>query len=99
VEEEISEQFSSHCEMIARFVLETRGRGNLLSRDDYFVIDEWVQKSKDPEHLLLILSEKLNVLDQKKTASGLFRSLRTIRRSVLKKLREFKNLTAAVSHE
>ena len=77
----------SPSDLVAQYVVECRGSGHFLAYLDYQVIDEWLQATKEPDQLLLILSEILPGHFSKAPA-GKLRGLGATRKRVLRRLQE-----------
>lgn len=56
----------SNIALISSFVLELRGQGTQLPYDDYCIIQSWLKKCHDSDHLLLVLDELLPAFFQNK---------------------------------
>ena len=75
--------------LIAQYVLECRGEGHVLPYADYEVIADWLAAASDPDQLLVVLSDVLPAFfDPTARTTAKPRSLRSLRRRVLKKLKE-----------
>jgi hypothetical protein len=73
--------------LIAQFVLEHRGEGQVLPYTDYAIIEEWVAASASPDDLLVILSDLLPAhFSPEQRRGSKPRSLKALRRKVLKKV-------------
>lgn len=46
-------------ELIAQYVLSFRHSGHFLPYEDYQIVQEWLKVARDPDRLLVILSEYL----------------------------------------
>lgn len=77
--------------LIAYYVLECRNQGHFLPYEDYEVIDIWLEEAKDPEDLLLILSDILPNHLNKKGKFSRPPGLKPIKDKVLKRLKEKKS--------
>ena len=78
-------------ELIAQFILETKGRRAFLSHSDYKTIDEWLTTSQDdPDLILLLLSEEFDKLKDKKPSRALPRSLAPLKDRITKKILQAK---------
>ncbi len=74
----------SKRELIARFVIETRSTGHMLSYLDYEVIDRWLLAARgDADALLLTLDEVLPEYFSNNHDKRISRSLRGIEKKVL----------------
>lgn len=73
-------------ELLAHYIIETRGSGHFLAYQDYELIKGWLKAANDDaDHLLLILSELLPAYFQKSRGAGA--RLAGVSKSVYSKLR------------
>ena len=73
-------------DLIVHYVLECRG-GLFLPYQDYQVIDEWLAATRDPDELLLVLSDLLPSYFEA-GEKGRSRSLSGLRKLVLSRLKD-----------
>lgn len=80
----------SKKEMILHYVMACSNKGLNLSYNDLMVIESWIKEiNSDYDSLMLILSEILPKYYENKERKV---PLKKIQSSVLKKIREFKNM-------
>ena len=75
--------------LVVQYVLDCSNAGFMLPYDDYEIIETWLQKTRDVDELLLILSDLLPRYFERRVAKGgRPGSLKGIHRAVLKKIKD-----------
>jgi hypothetical protein len=79
------------ADLIAQYILELKGSGNILPYTDYECIGAWLKElSNDSDQLLLILSEILPNYFSPEKPNNKRRNLKGVDKSVFKAIKEMK---------
>ncbi len=75
-------------QLISQYVLECRGKGNMIALNDHYIISEWLKAAPSSDKLLLVLADILPEYFAKRADKSQPPSLKGLQKKVLKKLKD-----------